>query len=101
MRNTLGRKAPRHSEISNRVVEQEKISVQGVWRNMADFNQDLPEDKKLKEDVNIKYNLQDTIDEVGMAGIVHMTMEMVKAQEDKRQTAMKKLPKRVRVQPTE
>lgn len=101
MRDTLGRKPPRHSHISNRVVEQRKISVQGVWRNVREPKRLTELQRLQKQSIADNYDMRMLMNNVGLAGIVHITKGLIATREDKRMKAMDALPKRYKVQPTE
>lgn len=101
MRNTLGRKVPRHSEISNRVVEQKRLSVQGVWRNKETSVFEWPKEKDHREYIERHYDLRDVIDDVGVSGVVHITQQLLKEEVDKQQAAIANAPKKFRVAASE
>lgn len=102
MRDTLGRKVPRHSQIANRVVEQKKISVQGVWRNSRDLDPDLPAVVNRLKELQRDYGLHDLVNEMGITGIVQATQMIIRRKDAERQAAMAAaFPRRKRVAPSE
>lgn len=100
LRDTLGRKVPKHSDISNRVVEQKKVSVQGVWRNMRDLSPDAPEVIEKRERLQAQCGLHDLVEEVGITGIVQMTQQIIAERDAARQAALASLPRPYKVKPT-
>ena len=101
MRDTLGRKPPRHSHISNQVVEKKRVSVQGVWRNERQSNLLTPRQQAQRDHIAANYDMQQLRDKIGLAGIMHITKELIQTRQDKRNEALDALPKPYKVLPTE
>lgn len=101
LRDTLGRKVPRHNEISLGVVERKRLSVSGVPRNVPNLNVVPPDVQERRADIRQRFGFRDLVDDVGLAGVVDVAQEMVAQIERERQTAIDAEPKKVRVAPTE
>lgn len=102
LRNTLGRKVPKHNEVSIGVVERSHVSVQGFWRNSPSLkDRELPEVTALRERRRKEHGLQDMIDEVGMTGVVRITQRLLERQELAKQEALAAEPKVEKVRATE
>ncbi|CDF39682.1 hypothetical protein CHC_T00009060001 [Chondrus crispus] len=102
LRNTLGRKVPKHNEISIGVVEKNQESVQGFWRNSATLlEKELPEVTQLRERRRQEYGLQSMIDDVGVTGIVRITQKLLERQEMAKQAALDAEPKVEKIRATE
>lgn len=102
IRNTLGRKVPIHNDIGIGVVEQSTISVQGFWRNTAALvPKELPETMKLRARRRSEFGLQDTINDVGISGVIRITQKLLEKQALAKQAALDSLPKVEKVRATE
>lgn len=101
MRDTLGRKVPRHNAISRGVVERKKLSVQGVWRNLPDPNIELPCAVERRQKIRETMRFQDLVDSVGLAGVVDVMQTLLHKQEETRQKEIAKLPTPITIWPTE
>lgn len=101
LRDTLGRKVPRHNEISIGVLERKRLSVQGIWRNARDMDPDLPKLRVRRERLRQKYRMQDIVDNVGLSGLVEISQKIIAQREEERKAAMDALPKIKKVEPTE
>lgn len=102
LRNTLGRKVPRHNEISIGVVESRNVSVQGFWRNSPSSRDvELPETVERRERRRAEYGLQDVIDELGVPGVIRITQKLLEKQELAKARALAAEPAVERVCATE
>lgn len=102
LRNTLGRKMPKHNEISIGVVEKKRTSIQGFWRNSRELTEkELPEVTQLRERRRKEHGLQGMIDEVGITGVVRITQKLLERQEMAKQAALAAEPKVEKVRATE
>lgn len=102
LRNTLGRKVPKHNEISIGVVEVENVSVQGFWRNSASLQpKELPETTELRHRRQAEYGLQKLFEEVGVTGVARITEKLLERQKLAQERALAAEPKKERVMPTE
>lgn len=101
LRDTLGRKVPRHNEISRGVMERKKLSVQGVWRNQPNLNIEIPGAAERRKKVRETMRFQHLVDQVGYSGVVDIMQTVLQKQEDARLEEIAKLPKPEKVWPTE
>lgn len=102
LRNTLGRKVPKHNEISIGVVEVKNVSVQGFWRNSASLQpRELPEITERRRRLRGEYGLQSLFDEMGMMGVVRITGKLLERQKLAQERALVAEPKKERILPTE
>lgn len=85
---------PTHNDIGIGVVEQSNVSVQGIWRNSATLrDKELPETVELREKRRAKYGLQNTIDDIGVAGVIRITQKLLEKQALAKQAALAAEPK--------
>ena len=102
LRNTLGRKVPKHNEISIGVLERKTQHVQGVWRNPHSVLDELiPGMKKTIERRHDTYGLHVLLDDIGTAGVIRMTQKLLKKKAESDQAIIDALPKKEVVRATE
>lgn len=101
LRDTLGRRVPRHNKISRGVLERKKLSVQGVWRNLPNLNIEIPGAVERRRKIRETMRFHDLVDRVGFAGVVDIMQTVLQNKEDERLEELAKLPKGEKVWPTE
>lgn len=101
LRDTLGRKVPRHNEISRGVLERKTLSVQGVWRNTVGGFHDTRRERDRRLALGKTYGLGDILEDIGMTGVVEVTQQLMKEKEEMHQAAIARFPVKKRVRPTE
>eukprot|EP00177_Eucheuma_denticulatum_P007331 GFKZ01013344.1.p1 GENE.GFKZ01013344.1~~GFKZ01013344.1.p1 ORF type:complete len:131 (-),score=20.59 GFKZ01013344.1:42-434(-) len=102
LRNTLGRKVPKHNQISIGVVGRKHVSVQGFWRNSASLQvKELPAVIERRQKRQEEYGLQKLFDEMGMAGVTRVTQKLLERQKMAKEKALAAEPKVEVVLPTE
>lgn len=102
LRNTLGRRVPKHNEISIGVLEVKNVSAQGFWRNSASLQlQELPEITERRTRLRGEYGLQNLFEEMGMTGVIRITEKLLERQKLAQERALAAEPKEERVTPTE
>lgn len=101
LRDTLGRKVPKHNEISIGVLERPRLSVQGVPRNSATSEADLPQLRARRERLRKEYRMQDLVKQVGLTGMVEITQKIIEHRDEHRKALIEAMPKRTKVNPTE
>lgn len=102
LRDTLGRKVPKHNEVSIGVLEKKKQSVQGIWRNPHSLIRELvPDMNKTVERRHKDYGLQVLLDDIGTAGVIRMTQKLLRRRAESDQAIIDALPKKEVVRATE
>lgn len=102
LRDTLGRKVPRHQDISIGVVEARSVSVQGMWRNSPEMEESMHvERNERKRHLEQQYGLSQILQETGLTGVVTIAKKLFERHEQLRQQAIEAEPKHERVMPTE
>lgn len=102
LRDTLGRRVPKHNEIGIGVVEKKCVSVQGIWRNAPDlWYPELPETAETRERRSQTHGLQTLFDDVGITGVISTTQKLLDREATAKQLALDALPRAERILPTE